>query len=618
MMLRASLLLLIAGLFCAAPPAQSPSPRRTLSEPTRKTLRERMGGEPFAVLAEWARAERRRGAPPPAWLPKSGEPRDTAFHELLHGGLWSEDKDTAYAAASLIGTSQLDIADIDRWLAAVEPHVFDEHPKHDFDTLKRVMSSADVAQLLDDPQCWFADIRTHFLQNLHRSMRPEHIPALAKLTHHEDPFVREGAWNILANLSVYTDSHRDVIARTLLERPGPGSVEVRDKWDRSRNPRHVPRAYTLPAPRAGWSPLLRAVLERRFLDLEPGKEGSSFGAFLMRWAEDERPADEDRLLLRALLGSPQVDGICIALRAICRLGADAWLRRVLQEPPESAPKSLVLAARGDWRELRALAATDAEALAVALEFDFDGAWLPWVGEAFGDDATRGLVAIERLIDASSELRAPYRPTQKLTGQLRHAIDVFGGKLDFTRLHRLVVEFPAARSERLINLYWATTTPSNLAGSAVGVFEVSPFVDFPGRLREWARLSEPERRGPALDLLLRLGDAQLADELLAHWQAHHAEDPFLLARCAAAPHIREFLESRLRGLPWSADAKLTAEHFGALGSVAMLHGLPEAVARNWEHAEASNRAYFPTWREQVLGGEPVAALVGYLASVPPTD
>ena len=34
------------------------------------------------------------------------------------------------------------------------------------------------------------------------------------------------------------------------------------------------------------------------------------------------------------------------------------------------------------------------------------------------------------------------------------------------------------------------------------------------------------------------------------------------------------------------------------------------------AEASNRAHFPAWRDQVLDGEPVAAFVEYLAARPP--
>src|SRR5688572_5020941 len=122
--------LLIVALCMGGLLGQQPQPpRRVLSEPTARLLRERMGGEPFAVLAAWARAARTKESP--SWHPKAGEPVDAAFRELVHGALWSDDKDTAYAAASLVDHSQLDIADIDRWLAAVKPHIFDEDPKYE-------------------------------------------------------------------------------------------------------------------------------------------------------------------------------------------------------------------------------------------------------------------------------------------------------------------------------------------------------------------------------------------------------------------------------------------------------------------------------------------------------
>jgi hypothetical protein len=291
--------------------------------------------------------------------------------------------------------------------------------------------------------------------------------------------MRKGAiWN-LGTLSTYTDRGREEIGHAILEWPGPAADAAVDHYDRSKNPRHEPRAYTLPAARDGWSPLLRATLHRWFLDLERHEDSPPLGAFLMRWAEDERPAAEDRLLLSALLGSPRVEGTWIALRAICRLGADAHLKRVLEDVPDNVSEELVLAARGDWPALRKLAASKAAALSIALEFDFDGVWLPWAGEAFGEDAEKGLAAIQRLVDATQTLSAPYRPIADLTARLRLAIDVFGARLDFARLHELVVGFPAARSERLMQLYWAKITLATV-GDRCHRRSTSPTASRPGR------------------------------------------------------------------------------------------------------------------------------------------
>lgn len=614
------------GAFLLAPEAraQGASPaRRTLSESAAKVLRERMGGDPLAALAAWGRAAPKADAP--AWLGDDA-PRDAAYHELLHAGLWSTDHDAAYAAASLIPESHLDIADIDRWLEVVWPHVFDEDPKWQWDTFKHVVSTQDVARLLHEPQCWFAEIRYFFLSDVHRSLRPEHIPALCDLTHHEDPFVRKEAWGNLANLTTYTDQHRERIARALLAWPGPGSDVIVDQYDRSRNPRFVPRAYTLPVARPGWSPLLRATLERRFLEQAPGTGSSAFAPFLMRWAEDEAPAAEDRLLLRALLDSPHPEGVWIALRALCRVGPDAHLRRVLERMTDrdDEPDPLVLCALGDHDALRALAATDSEAFAIALEFDFEAVWLAWVAEAFGEDAAKGLDALERLADASRELRAPCRPRPGITTSLVRAYELFGGKLDHDRLHRLVVAFPAARTEALLTAYRATITPANLANCAVEVLEVCPYFDFVGDLVEWAKSPDPAQAKPALDLLLRSGDQHLDKELLAHWQQHDGKDLFLLARCATSV-VREYLEERLRAVPWTAEARLGAEDFDLLCAAAMVHGLPQVVAEGWSQAMAAAhgpdqerlQARFGAMRERVLEGDPVAALVDSMKDVPPS-
>lgn len=581
--------------------------RPQLSPAAAAELSARLGRDPFAALASLVAS----GSTRAEWL--STELRaEPAFAELLRCGSWSDDAQVAYGAASLLRERALDIAGIDRWLEVVRPHVFDEHTLWDWDTFKHIVSTDDIAKLLVDPPSFGAEIRFHFISDLHRSLRPEHMPALLQLTRHADPFVRKDARRWLDVLSVYTDRHREVVATALLEWPGPGGDEMADPDDRSRLAPYVPRQYTLPAPRPGWSPLLRASLQRAFLEGE-GKS-PPFGSFLMRWAEAEPPAVEDRLLLRALLDSPHLEGIWTALRGIARVGADPWLLRVLQAPPEAAPPELVLAARGDVAALRALAAKDAAALSVALEFDFDGVWLPWIAEAFGADATAGLAAIERLVEASEPVSAPYRRCAQLTSRLRQAIACFGKQLDFARLHRLVVAFPAARSPELLDLYWAALRPQNLAQADASVFEA--LYPLRTRLRQWAHLPEPECDA-AKDLLLQLGDGELGAELVPYWQQHHQDDPLLLARCSASAAVREHLDRQLAAATLPAEGEPHADWFAALAAAAAAHGLPRLVAASWAQSLAQDiepaqlRQRFDGWRQQVLAGDPVAAMLDSL-------
>lgn len=600
----------LACLAFALPPLGAQRPQ--LAEATRDELHQRIGGDPLRALAEVVAPGH---GDRPAWL-TADLAAGPAFAELLRCGLWNDDPQIAYGAASLLREGALDIAAIDRWLEVVRPHVFDAEPHWDWDTFKHVVSADDVAALLVDPPSFGAEIRFHFINDLHRSLRPEHMPALLELTRHADPFVRKQARQQLGVLSVYTDQHRDVVARALLEWPGPGSDEVDDQDDRSRMPRYVPRPYTLPPPRPGWSPLLRAALQRAFLESE-GKE-APFAACLMRWAEAEQPAGEDRLLLRALLDSPRVEGTWIALRGICRVGADAWLRRVLQEEPEAVSRPLVLAARGELEALRELAAEDAEALAVALEFDFDGVWLPWVAAAFGADEAAGLQAIDLLAEADEPAPAPYRRCARLPSRLRQAIACFGKQLGFARLHRLVVGFPEARSRTLVDLYWAALRPHDLPEAHVAVFEP----DFPlrERLRVWAHLPEPECNA-AKDLLLRLGDGELGGEIVEYWQLHHAGDPLLLARCRDSTAVREFLDRHLAEAALPAGGTPEEEWSAPLAAAAAAHGLPSPVAASWAETLVRDvdpervRQGYDGWRRQVLDGDPVAAVLASLDGPP---
>lgn len=587
--------------------AQLPRSPQDLPVDVRKTLTERMGGDPFAVLGAWRRAP--RDAEPPAWLPDHRE-ADDAWHWLLHTALWHADPDVAYAAAGMLSHPELDLAASERWLAVVWPHIFDAQAAPDWGEVRRQVSSADVARLLAVRDCWRAEVRPFFLGDMHRCMRPEFAPLLAALAQCDDPFLRRGGFGNLGTIAGYSDQHRDLIGKALLALHASDLDEPKDPFVRTGHLGYTPRTYQLPAARPGWSPVLRAALQRSFLELgEP-----LFWPFLLRWAEDETPAEEDRLLLAALLDCGKQQGCWLALRTMARMAPDPHLQRRLARPPADAPEALVLAARHDWSALRGLAATDERALAVALEYDFDATFLAWTATAFGADAAAGLAAVDRLIGVADALEAPYRTNPLLPVRLRQAIELFGDRLDFPRLDRLATEMPTVRSERLIQLYWAAVTPANLGSCDAAVFEVTPSIAFRDRLLEWGASADAAVRAPALDLLLQLGDARLDQAIIDHWQARYTDEPLLLARCRQAPSVRTFLADALRRQQPDPDGAPSVHACKLLAAVAMADGLHQELAEHWsrqlvdERQSPRVRERFVRWRDLVLEGEAVAALV----------
>src|SRR5262245_20743685 len=254
------------ALAAAAPAQDLPHARRP---EVLAAMQKHIGAEPLAALAATVHRPTKNVLPP--WTKTPDELR-AVWYEFLLGALWSQNVDVAYAAACLLPERTLDLAAVDRWLAVVRPHVFDEHAFWDWDTFRHDAGRTDVTWILTAPPSWRAEIRFMFVTDLHRSFRPEHMPLLAALQRHDDPFVRRQAWETLAWLTYWSNQHRDAVARAILEWPGSASFAVDDQDSRSKNPLPPPRAYELPAPRPGWSPLLRATLQRWFLEIEHGKD----------------------------------------------------------------------------------------------------------------------------------------------------------------------------------------------------------------------------------------------------------------------------------------------------------------------------------------------------------
>lgn len=600
-------------LLTATLSAQQPRSPNDLPAPHRATLTQRMGGDPFKVFGNWQPGAEEQ----PDWLPEAGE-GDDAWHHFLHSALWHDDHRVAYRAATMLPYGELDLRAGERWLTVVWPQIFAAENAPDFSDVRRRVSSREVARLLAVEDRWRAEVRPFFLVDMHRVMRPEHAALLVPLAECDDPFLRRGAYQDLGTLAGYSDQGSEHIGKALLSlQEADLRDEMEDPFQRSLHVGYAPRSYTLPVARPGFSPLLRACLERNFLDLDKPQ----FVPYLMRWVERETPAAEDRLLLLSLLDCGKPAGCWLALRTFARMPADAHVQRRLQQPPEVAPAALVLAAQHDWAALRELAMEDTEALAAALEFDFDATFLQWTTVAFGDDPEAGLAAIEQMLAVADVATAPYRRQPLLWPRLRQALDLHAEQLDFECLHALVTKLPPVRTEKLIECYWAKVTPQNLAECHAPVLEVTANIPWVERLQEWGAAAAAEVRTPALEWLLQLGDPLLAEAVLQHWQQAHADDYLLLANSQESAPARQYLQQQLRDITIDADGNPQGAAGELMAAVAKIQGLPHEVAARWatELSEACKARQltgrFAKLRKQVLAGDFVAALIDFYRATP---
>jgi len=602
-------LVLLATTLCA----QQPRSPADLPPAHLEALTQRMGGDPFTIFGNWRPGDEQQ----PAWLPEAGD-GDDAWHHFLHSALWHDDHRVAYRAATMLPYGELDLRAGERWLTVAWPQIFAAEDAPDFSEVRRRVSSREVARLLAVEDRWRAEVRPFFLVDMHRVMRPEHAALLVPLALCDDPFLRRGAFQDLGTLAGYSDQGSEHVAKALLSlQEADLREEMEDPFQRSLHVGYSPRSYTLPAARPGFSPLLRACLERSFLDLDKPQ----FVPYLMRWVERETPAAEDRLLLLSLLDCGKPAGCWLALRTFARMPADAHVQRRLQQPPAMAPKALVLAAQHDWAALRELAMEETEALAAALEFDFEATFHQCMTVAFGDDEDAAIAAIEQLLKVADVSQAPYRRQPLLWPRLRQALDLQAEQLDFERLHHFVVSLPPVRTQKLIECYWAKVTPANLADCHAPVLEITDNIPWLERLQEWGAAAAAEVRTPALEWLLQLGDALLAEPVLRHWQQAHAGDYLLLANSQESAPARQYLQQQLRDITIDADGDPQGAAGALLAAVAKIQGLPYEVAARWadDLGEACKACQltgrFAKLREQVLAGDSLDALIAFYRTTP---
>ncbi len=611
----------------AAQATEASTPRRTLDPELEAAMVKRSSRHPFAELSAWTREHVR-----PDWLPANPRLQDAKTREVLICALWSKDPATRFAAACHLPEWILDLKDIERWVDAVWPHVLDEKTRYDWNSFKHLIDTRQVRQMLTPKQTWKTDIRGHFVHDLHRSFRAEHIPALCQLIHHDDPIVRAQAFRVLDTLSKFTDQHRVHIATEILKWPGPSSFRVGDYDDSSTNPKYTPRSFRLPSDTGGYPPLLHACLQRWFLEIESSEFSNQFLTFLLRWAEDSTPGESDRDLLCALLKTSRPTCHWIALRALQRVEADRDTLRALQTfAAEADPdlRPLILAASSREDELRILARDDSGALAVRLEMHTDEAWREWSERAFGEDIELGLRSIT-LLDEARELSLTdaYRYPSSIDDRLRCSInqhvedmgveDMGVGEMDFERLARLAQLFPSCRTRTQADRLLRELTPARLLKfGLVAMFEVHDPKLLRTKLTAWVTAPASPAQNQAVRILMRLGTTERAPEILELALAAEGEtDLFLIARSGSSKLVRRYLQDAL--LAEGPDTGGTA-----LAALATARGIPEATARSW--AKWQNRRNSSVWTSNwdnlvstVIEKDPVDALIMMLEAVPIGD
>lgn len=404
-------------------------------------------------------------------------------------GLWADDADVAYGAACHVPEWALDLPDIDRYVAAVRPHLFDEDPRFDWDTFKHVLSPEQVADVLrarPDPDSAHRQI---FIADLHRSFRAEHIPLLCARVGDPDPVVRKDAFENLLNLLRYRVGSTDLVFDTLLAWPGDVAFEFGDYEDPSTWPAYAPREFVLPEVRDGaCDARLAALLERWLVELQNEPSHGALGAWLLRQAEAaEFGGAADAALVAKLIQDGARPGPWIGVRAALRCpavrteGVLAALRAFAEgfESGDEVAGALARLALGEADALRARCVED-PAAATALLAERDEAALDrLVAAAVQPDPEAGGRAMEFLIDVIED--AVYEPVllpEDLEERLGAGIEAALEQVDGARLLAVLERCPGARRRALVEAAFGRLTPENATEELLSLFEVT----VPERLR----------------------------------------------------------------------------------------------------------------------------------------
>lgn len=514
-------LLLVAGLVGCASAGGREALRDRWSPPEDLLARAaRLGsGDP----AEREAAEREIGALP-----------DGERCRVLRAGLRLPDGPAAIACAARLPWDWLDEPESARCVELLSPGVFRPDWPGDFNEFRSYLGSEDLGPILDvmaeDPVATLGAVPVaDALGELHRIVRPEHLPALSRLFLAGNEEVRSGTFDCIHTILPFTDRHREDVARFLLSAYAPKG------WEPGLEGPTGP----------GYPPLLRTLLR----DLYRGEfRAYDEGYWTVRWAADEKPGPDDAaILLRILEGEEDLRGLsdmeaAVFHRALGSLQDGeslAFLRRTADDPEAPADdRCLCLAAlalRGEpgaLARMEPLAAESKPGWALLASVDPARAAAILRSRLAGPTALEADLALDFLGDSldHSELCGIDVPPAAFAG-VEEA--VLGAGLDGGRLARCAVAIPGLRTRRMAlaaveALRRAGPVPDPVEGNRapprIPDVDESAFLEvaapdvFRTLLREWAS-SDPANREAAVawarGSLLLLGDPE-SGPLLARW------------------------------------------------------------------------------------------------------
>ncbi len=626
-LLLSTALLLFVLTFAAQANAQI-TPHRSLDDATRKTLVAVMKRHPFEAFRAFGKGE--EDSTQSVWHSRETTPSiREALGTAALAGLWSSDSEVTRGALRFVREHQMDIADIERYQRFAQSIVTNapDDLDHlvDWDVFKHTASRDDITAILKHPPQWKSSWRYNFASNLHRSFRPEHIPVLTQLARTRDPFLREDAFKGLGGIALYTNQHRDVIARSILGWPGPPSKSDKD----AKTPEGVvpfePRSYDLPEKRSGFSPILHATIRRLLMDSRE-KLGYGIGPWLIRWTAESKADATDRELLLGLLDLPSVDAQLIALLGLRHLDCDdsrEAIEKVLPTLEDKTVRALAhatLVARGSGKWRVALLKRAAEetlmctaALAVMPELAVEA----WATTALTGESARGQEAIEFLEDSLSYANyVPFRIADSTYDLVAQVVLERCDQLDADRLGMLIDRLPHCRSLALGKAFLRKMTPRVLTRSQLQFLLVVDDAGLRAKLASWLDDAGGEKH--ALEALLTIGSPEHGKRIVQYFKAKPVDDRHLLtlARSGESSAVRAYLADGLVGSGGVAIPEHWREH---LTAYCRALGMPAKVCRQWEYAlrlvpkDIVQRDY-SQWQHALLAGKVNDVLFATLRSM----
>ncbi len=636
-MLRLTILLLTALAPLATVHGQTKRDR-SLDSVTSLALETVMKRHPFEAFRAFGKGQQDRTRA--QWFGREASAAiETKLATAALAGLWDSDTEVVRGALRFVDERSMDLLDMARYHEFAAPIVFEEGLGSsrliDFDVFKHTASSAQLDRFLRRRPQWSSSFRSFLIQDLHRSLRPSHLPALAQVARCDDPVLRRQAFRLLGTVALYTDQRRELIAKTVLEWPGPIPRAQLLVEDPKLVEPYRPRGYALARKPLGYPALLAATLRRIHLGAgEVLRKMHGFGDWSLRWAAASRPDASDRALLLELLARPEETAQNIALLGLRQLHDTTSGQAIVAALPGMqgtwsralAHATLVIRAADVKRRGAAEAAAENALLAGALEDDVflaaalevmpERAVAQWASSAFGEDPEVGGKAIHRL---SAALRSPdfgpLRISDATLDSIYQAVQRQLTGLDRGRLSQLVEDLPLCRSAALGQALLQALRPGPIPGELLRYLLLVDETGLRRTLASWLKL--PGSRDHAADLLLEIGSAEHGALLVQRMRADSAASLLTLARSGESPAVRQYLATSLAGSAAAPIPDAWAESLAANGQAL---GLPGRLCASWaSELESIPRSTlqrdFARWRTDMLAGKAIEVLVATLRAVP---